>query len=164
MSFGKSAIAALLALGTLGSAWAAGPITVHEPWVRASVPGQGNGAGYLQIDNGGAQADTLLSVSSDAAERVELHNVITENGVASMRQVDGVPVPANGSAQLSPGGYHVMFLKLKAPFKQGDEVAATLRFEQAGEVPVRFTVQPPTHNPAGAHGGGHGGGHGQHKH
>ncbi|MEI2415317.1 copper chaperone PCu(A)C [Orrella sp. JC864] len=168
MKLRNTMLAALLALGA-GAALAAETIAVKDPWVRASAPGQRNGAGYMTIENAGQQPDTLLAVSSPAAERIELHNVVTENGVASMRPVDGVPVPAQGQARLAPGGYHVMFLKLQAPFKQGEQVQATLRFEKAGEIPVTFAVQPATYNPGGGHGnhehGGHGhGGHADHKH
>lgn len=152
-------LAALLFLPL--TAPAAGPgITVQDPWVRASAPGQVNGAGYMTIVNAGDRADTLLSVSAEAAARVELHNVVTEDGVASMRPVEGVPVPAGGQAELRPGGYHVMFLKLETPFSEGAEISATLHFEHAGEVPVVFAVRPLRYHPPGAtphagHGGGH---------
>ena len=124
-------------------------LELNDLWVRASVPGQVNGAGYLQITNKTTHADRLLSVESDAATRIELHNVITENGVAQMRQVQGIDIPAGGSARLSPGGYHVMFLQLTAPFKQEGQVPVVLKFEKAGEVRVNFTVKPPTYNPSG---------------
>ena len=39
-----------------------------------------------------------------------------QDGVAKMRQVEGgIALPAGGEVKLAPGGYHVMFLKLKAP-------------------------------------------------
>jgi len=36
-------------------------------------------------------------------------------------------MPANGSLELKPGGAHLMFVDLKAPFRQGGKVPATLR-------------------------------------
>lgn len=139
----------------LGCTWAqaadfeANGLELNDLWVRASVPGQVNGAGYLQITNKTAHADRLLSAESDAATRIELHNVVTENGVAQMRQVQGVDIPAGGAARLAPGGYHVMFLQLTAPFKQDGKIPVVLKFEKAGEVRVNFTVKPPTYNPPG---------------
>ena len=41
---------------------------------------------------------------------------------------------------MQPGGLHVMFMGLKAPFKEGQELPLTLIFEKAGEVPVTFAV------------------------
>lgn len=156
MNIRKFAAVAVLGLCAAGSAWAkdykVGEVEVDDLWVRASAPGQSNGAGYMDIDNEAKTADRLLSISSDAAERVELHTVETANGVAKMRQVEGgIALPANGEVKLSPGGYHVMFIKLKAPFAEGATVPATLKFEKAGEVAVQFKVKPASHNPGMSH-------------
>ncbi|KOF53210.1 MULTISPECIES: copper chaperone PCu(A)C [unclassified Achromobacter] len=160
MKFRTCAAIAAFGLCAAGSVWAGdykvGQIEVDDLWVRASAPGQTNGAGYLDIDNDAKTPDRLLSVTSSAAERVELHTVQTENGVARMRQVDGgIAVPADGEVKLRPGGYHVMFIKLKAPFAEGGTVPATLKFERAGEVAVQFKVKPAGHMPGMDH--GHGG-------
>lgn len=156
MKLRKFAVIAAMGLCAAGSAWAkdyqAGQVEIDDLWVRASAPGQSNGAGYMEIDNKATAADRLLSVSSSAAERVELHTVETKDGVAKMRQVEGgIALPAGGEVKLAPGGYHVMFLKLKAPFAEGATVPATLKFEKAGEVAVQFKVKPAAHNPGMSH-------------
>lgn len=146
---------ALLGLGVT-QAWAAdfnlGPIELNAPWIRASVPGQINGAGYIQLKTTASTPDKLISAQSDAATKVELHTVTTENGVAKMQQVQGIDIPANGSVNLAPGGFHIMFLQLTAPFKQDSTVPVVLTFEKAGEVRVNFTVKPSTYNPGKANG------------
>ena len=158
MKFRSCAAIAAFGLCAAGSVWAGdykvGQIEVDDLWVRASAPGQTNGAGYLDIDTDAKTPDRLLSVTSSAAERVELHTVQTENGVARMRQVDGgIAVPADGEVKLRPGGYHVMFIKLKAPFAEGGTVPVTLEFEKAGSVELSLPVRAV---PAAA---GHGHGH-----
>ncbi len=42
---------------------------------------------------------------------------------------------------LKPGGYHIMFMELKRPLKEGEAVKGTLQFEKAGTVAVEFAVQ-----------------------
>jgi copper(I)-binding protein len=123
-------------------------LAFDRPWVRASAPGQKNGAGYVQIQNKSTQTDRLISATTANVGRVELHTIINENGVAKMRQVQGIDVPAGASATLAPGGFHIMFMGLNAPFKAGEIVPVTLRFEKAGEVNVNFEIKPATHNPA----------------
>jgi hypothetical protein len=123
-------------------------LAFDTPWVRASAPGQKNGAGYVQIQNKSTQTDRLISATTANVGRVELHTIINENGVAKMRQVQGIDVPAGASATLAPGGFHIMFMGLNAPFKAGEIVPVTLRFEKAGEVNVNFEIKPATHNPA----------------
>ena len=124
-------------------------LSVSGAWIRASAPMQVNGAGYAAIQNKSAKADRLLSASADVAERVELHTIITENGVAQMRQVTGIDIPAGGNVNLAPGGFRVMFVKLKQPFVQGKTVPIKFTFEQAGDVIVNFEVKPITYNPNG---------------
>jgi copper(I)-binding protein len=53
-----------------------------------------------------------------------------------MQEVAQIDVPAGGSVELKPGGYHVMLMKLAAPIAAGDSVPVTLTFERAGEVQV----------------------------
>jgi len=151
--------ALVLTAGLHTASWAnddkLGNLTLTDAWVRASVPGQINGAGYLQINNAGNAEDKLVGVSSDAALRIELHSVVTEQGVAKMREVNSISIPANSMVKLAPGGYHIMFLQLTGPFKQDGTVPVTLKFEKAGEVRVGFQVKPSTYNPSAndAHGG-----------
>ena len=93
----------------------------------------------MTIRNAGT-ADKLVSASSPAAARVELHVHINDNGVMKMREVPGYDVPAKGSFELKPGGAHLMFLDLKRPFKEGDKVPVKFKFEKAGEVSAEFQV------------------------
>ena len=160
-TFARLAAALTLSAVTMTLAQAAdftaGPLEINDLWVRGSVPGQTNGAGYMQINNPTGVSDRLLSAESEASTRLELHTVLTENGVAKMRQVTGIDIPAKGSAKLAPGGFHMMFLQLTGPFKQGELVPVVLKFEKAGEVRVNFTVKPSTYNPGSSGEHGHGG-------
>jgi len=94
----------------------------------------------MVIRNGGAAGDRLVSVSSPAAAKVELHVHINDNGVMKMREVKGYDVPAKGSFELKPGGAHLMFMDIRRPFKDGEKVPVKLRFEKAGEVSAEFQV------------------------
>lgn len=160
-TLGRLAAALTLSAATLTATYAAdftaGSLEINDLWVRGSVPGQTNGAGYMQINNPTGVSDRLLSAQSEASNRLELHTVLTENGVAKMRQVPGIDIPAKGSVKLAPGGFHMMFLQLTGPFKQGEMVPVVLKFEKAGEVRVNFTVKPSTYNPGSAGEQGHGG-------
>ncbi|AOB33038.1 hypothetical protein AKI39_23235 [Bordetella sp. H567] len=121
-------------------------IEIDDAWVRATAPGQPAGGGYMEIENDGTTPDQLIRIKSDASERVSIHQTVTSNGVATMREVDGgVAVPAKGEVKFTPGGYHIMFEKLKAPFKEGMEIPATLTFQRAGDVQIVFKVKPLTY-------------------
>lgn len=119
----------------------AGALTIQHPWARATATSAKTGALYLTVRNTGTKADRLLGVSTDAAERCELHLSETSGDVMTMRMVENVEVPAGGSAAFAPQGAHVMLMGLKAPLKKGSHFAATLHFEKAGDVVVEVKVQ-----------------------
>ncbi|MDE1158478.1 MAG: copper chaperone PCu(A)C [Neorhizobium sp.] len=118
-----------------------GDLTVSGGFVRAMLPGQPVGGGYLTIRNDGATDDRLVSISSPVAGRVELHDMAMQGAVMRMRRLDdGLAVPARQTISLQPGGTHMMFLKVKTPFRQGNSVIVHLRFEKAGEVDMILPV------------------------
>lgn len=119
----------------------AGPLKIGHPWSRATPAGAKVGGGYLSIENTGTAADRLVSVSVPFAARAEVHEMAVKDGVMTMRPLEqGVEVPAGAKVEFKPGGYHIMFMELKQPLKQGEMMKGTLTFEKAGTVDVEFKV------------------------
>jgi copper(I)-binding protein len=119
-----------------------GDIEIGHPWSRATPAGAKVAGGYFIITNTGTTPDRLLSISSDISAKAEVHEMAVKDGVMTMRPVSGgLEIPAGGKVALAPGGYHVMFMDLKRPPKQGGIFSATLTFEKAGAVKVEFAVQ-----------------------
>lgn len=144
-------LAAALAIG-LAAATAAVPLAAHEyelgalaidhPWARASAGAARNGAAFMAISNRGSEADRLLSASSPAAARVELHtHIMDSDGVMKMRQMEAIELPAGAETRLAPGGLHLMLMGLTAPLVEGTSFPATLTFERAGEITVEVAVE-----------------------
>jgi len=134
----------IIAAGLPGAAFAdgykAGEIEISDTFARAMLPGAKVGGGYLTVTNKGT-ADRLVSVASDRAPSVQLHEMKMDGGIMVMRQLrEGVVIPAKSAVKFKPGGYHVMFLNVTEPFKEGELVKATLKFEKAGLVEVEFHV------------------------
>lgn len=118
-------------------------ISIEAPWVRQPPPSAQVAAGYMRIENPGADADRLLAVETGDAARVEIHEMEEVDGIMRMREVQGgLEVPASGHVELVPGGYHLMLMEPREGLAAGQQLEATLVFEQAGEVPVVFDVRP----------------------
>lgn len=117
-----------------------GALRISNPWTRAAGQGM-QGGGFLTIRNTGATPDRLVSASSPAAGRMELHTHIRDGDVMRMRPVADIPVPANGEVALQPGGLHLMLIGLTQPLNAGQSIPVTLRFERSGEVTVQLAVQ-----------------------
>jgi copper(I)-binding protein len=113
-------------------------VDVRDAWARPTVPGQTSSGifGRLAAPSGARLVDVTTPVG-DAA----IHEMKMDGNVMRMRELDnGVALPAGQTVELKPGGYHVMFIGLKAPFAKGQKVPATLVFEKAGKVDVEFMV------------------------
>ena len=79
-----------------------------------------------------------MSVTTDIAASVEIHQMSMEGGTMQMRELtDGLSLPAGEAVALAPGGYHLMFIDPK-PLREGDTFLATLTFENAGTKEVEF--------------------------
>ena len=119
-----------------------GAIAIGHPHARATAAGQPTGGGFLTLANQGGD-DRLMSASATVSRAVEIHEMKMEGDVMRMRQVDGIALPAGKTVALQPGGYHIMFVGLKAPLKAGARFPMKLRFEKAGEVEVMVNVEVP---------------------
>ena len=136
------AVALAAAAGpTLAHEVKAGPLTLGDLAVRASIGKLATSAAYLTITNAGKTPDTLLSVDCSCAAMVMMHRSETKGGVSSMAMVDSVDIPAGGKAVFSPDGLHVMLVGLKGPLKAGGLQPMTLRFRKAGAVKAGFHVR-----------------------
>lgn len=142
-----------------GPASAAAPastgITITDAKARATPDGAAVAGGYLTITNGGQDADRLVSASSPRAPKMELHEMAMDGNMMTMRAVPGIDVPAGGTVELKPGGLHLMFMDIPAPFKAGETVPVTLNFEKAGAVETTLVVGDGGGMDGKAHGGQH---------
>src|SRR5882757_7391939 len=147
--------ATLLAAPSRAQEVIAGDLVITQAWSRATPSGAKIAGGYLTIENKGTAPDRLVGGSGDIAGRVEVHEMAMNNGVMTMRPLDkGLTIDPGKTVKLAPGGYHLMIMDLKSPFKQGERVPVTLEFEKAGKVALSLDVRGVgAQGPAGGSGG-----------
>lgn len=120
----------------------AGNLMIDHPWSRATPAGAQVAAGYMAIMNKGSEPDRLVGGSTSVAGKLEIHEMAMKDGVMTMRPVSGgLTIEPGKTVTLAPGGYHLMFVNLKSPLKQGEKFSASLEFQKAGKVDVTFEVQ-----------------------
>lgn len=105
------------------------PQDVSEGWMRAMPPGQPTAAAYLTIGNSSDGAISLVSASSPLAGSVEIHESVQRDGMWRMRRLTEVQIPAGGSAELAPGGVHLMLFRMERGLREGEKLPVTLRFD-----------------------------------
>lgn len=149
-SAARAAVGTLAAVLVGGAFWlgpdptepgsAGGPvITVVDAYVREPAVDD-VAAAYFTVRNAGGSPDSLLSVRSDAAEEVAIHDLPGRPGHAGRMEAGSMLVPAGQSVTLSPGQGHVMLERPLVPLVPGEEVTLVLTFAKAGERTVTAPV------------------------
>lgn len=98
---------------------------------------------YADVANPGSMPDTLISISSPAAEESSLHEMAIEGGMMRMSPIEYLVIPVGSTVSLAPGGLHGMLDGLTSALAVGDSVEVTLLFALAGSQTVWATVQDP---------------------
>lgn len=134
-------LSALTACGNDESADADAPrtqadaVTVSEPWIKAAD--EGMTAGFATLANAGEEEVTVVAAASAAAQSVELHEMAKDPGTGALvmkEREGGLPLKADSTVELAPGGDHLMFIGLTAPLAAGEEVEVTLTFADDSEL------------------------------
>ncbi|MEX0648375.1 MAG: copper chaperone PCu(A)C [Balneolaceae bacterium] len=116
-------------------------ITIEDAWARPAGEGRISAA-YFLITNFEDEPDTLISVQSDAARMVEIHESYQqEEDMMGMREVPELEIPANSTVRLEQGGLHVMLIQLEQALTEGGEIELVLEFANGGEKTVNIPVQ-----------------------
>ncbi len=145
----KFIIAACIALFS-ASAFA-GNLALSNTWIRylpAGVPA----GGYFTLSNNGNHPVKLKSARSAAFGMVMMHRSVEENGVSKMLPVDSIDVPAGGTVEFKPGGYHLMLMSPTSKIAPGEQIPLTLEFADGETLTGNFAVRGPGGNMNGMSG------------
>lgn len=115
------------------TSYAAGSVSVIDPYVRAVAAGHPNSAAFMVLNNTSGEDRTLLKAWSSVSKVVELHTHKKEGGMMRMRQVDKIVIKGGSETVLKPGGLHIMFIGLKQQLIAGNKVDLELEFDN-GEI------------------------------
>ena len=84
----------------------------------------------------------LIGASSPVSAEVELHTMKMEGQQMVMQQVRAIELPANTAVALT-GQYHLMFMGLKAPLKEGSTIPVTLKIKLPSGYVETVSLQVP---------------------
>jgi copper(I)-binding protein len=97
---------------------------------------------YLTVVNRAAVEDSLMRVRCPVAHFTEKRTVDKGEGGTAFREVNSIPIPAQGTLEMGPEGYHVVLLQTTQPLRAGDTFSCAVSFKAAGPQQVAVTVQP----------------------
>ena len=118
-----------------------GGIVVKNAWVREAPPVSPVLAAYMTIENHTGEAKSLTSVTSSAFQKIEIHQTVYKDGIASMEGQDKLTISAEGKIELKPGGTHLMLINPVKKLKAGDSVSFVLNFDNGSKSIVSAPVK-----------------------
>jgi copper(I)-binding protein len=117
-------------------------VVIEQPWKRTTPAGAKVAGGYMTITNAGSEPDRLIGGVLPQAGGFAVHEMKMDGNVMYMHEVEGgFEIMPGQKIELNPSGYHLMFVDLRRPLKQGDTVKGQLRFEKAGSVDIACRVE-----------------------
>ncbi len=128
-----------LSVAVLLSACQPRDTSAHDAWIRLSAVPTNPSAAYFSL-NGGSKDETLVSVSTPAAGRAEMHESMTSGGMMSMTPLKTVGIPAGGTVAFAPGGKHVMLYSVRGGTRPGGSVPLTFTFADGSKLTTQAKV------------------------
>jgi copper(I)-binding protein len=117
------------------------PLEVNNVTIYAPLPGSRAAVAYLDFANHSNADIVVTDIQSPSFGSVEFHESRLDAGVASMQPVASLVVPAGRTVTLAPRRMHLMLLDpVNAP-AVGDAISLRIRYDAAGEILVRATLQ-----------------------
>ncbi len=112
-------------------------------------------AGYFTI-RGGPQAVELVAVTTELAQRVELHEHARDGDLMVMREIKAIPVPAGEDVVAKPGGLHLMLWGINPAAIEAGKLPAVFIFSNNDRIKADLAITDPGVAADGKH--SHGGG------
>jgi copper(I)-binding protein len=96
------------------------PLVATDVVVTRPVPGMQMSAAYLSLTNKSDETIRISRVVSAQYESVQLHESIVKDGIARMRAIPVLEIPAGETITLKRGGKHLMLMR---PIGAADSVS-----------------------------------------
>ena len=132
---------ALITFICLPIASAQAEINIIDAYSPEAPPGR-TMAGFMTLENTGDAPVALVDGSSPQFGRIEIHDMINDQGVMRMRRLEQLVVPANGRVELKPGSFHLMLMEPKTSFAAGDSIELIFTDNEGKAHAITFEVRP----------------------
>lgn len=111
------------------------PLVASDVEITRPVPGRSMSAGFLVLRNNTDEDIRITRITSPQFGAVEIHETSIEDGIARMREMDALVIPAHGSVALERGGKHLMLMQAR---DLGDSVSLQLLSEDALVLAIEY--------------------------
>lgn len=101
------------------------------------------GAIYFDVTNNGDGEAVLAGVALTGAQETMMHDVVDKGGVSEMVMLESLKLAKGETANFSPGGKHVMAMKLDPSLQAGGRTEITLTFAGGDKLSAEAAIEAP---------------------
>ena len=94
-------------------------LTFHGAYTFETFSQQKACAVYVSIFNNTEKDFIISSVSTDIAEKAEIHGIVIQKEITKMKKMENLLIKSKQQVFLQPGGIHLMLMGLKHQLKDG---------------------------------------------
>jgi hypothetical protein len=116
-------------------------LKVESAWIRTAPSSATTLAAYAVLTNTGSGTLKITETTAPSMQMAMLHESSIVNGVAQMRMLDSLNIPAGAKLALSPGGKHIMLMGMKGVPKEGEHVTIIFTDSLGCATSAEFSVQ-----------------------
>ncbi|MBT8107290.1 MAG: copper chaperone PCu(A)C [Gammaproteobacteria bacterium] len=117
------------------------PLVASDVEITKPMPGRHMSAGFFVLTNTTDEDIRITSATSPQFGAVQIHETTIVDGVARMRELDALVVPARGSVTLQRGGKHLMLMRAQ---EIGDSVSLQLSNDGVPVLSIDYTFPAET--------------------
>lgn len=116
-------------------------LEITDAWSPEAPPGR-TMAGFMTLENTSDTAVALMDGQSPQFGRIEIHDMVNDDGVMRMRRLDQLVIEANETISLKPGSFHLMLMEPKVTLVAGDAIDLVFVDDQGNNHPITLVVRP----------------------
>jgi len=122
-------------------------LVFENAWIRPAPPGVENMAAYFDLVNTSEYDIVIQKSSSPSFEVTMIHTSTVKDGVAGMRHLEELTIPAKSKVSLAPLGIHMMLMGPKQGLNLNDNAEISLVAKDGSIYRHTVTVKPQANKP-----------------
>jgi copper(I)-binding protein len=99
-------------------------------------------AGYFTVEGGKVPVD-LVAVTTNFAQRTEMHQTVKENGMTAMKELLRAPVPVQGKLEFKPGANHLMIWAINGAAVRAEKLPMVFIFSNNERILFDMKIKTP---------------------
>ena len=116
-------------------------IEIKDAWIAEAPPVSTVNAAYMKIVNTTHTDIRIVSIACENYSSAEFHRTVHTNGMAQMRHLDELEIPAGSTLAFEPGDYHVMLFNPVHALHSGDASQCTLKLDDGRSLAIKLDVK-----------------------